>query len=128
MNDDERRLISSSRQEQRLVLTRFGDADAWGWAVRWWRSPTGTTAESDAWLDRKVNVVYRFATASYLAVASGPREPSDSCPFAPPRQAERCPFAWKAVAQAAPVCWTLRSATGGAARHFGVRSPARYAA
>ena len=30
MNDDERRLISRSRQEQRLVLTRFDDADAWG--------------------------------------------------------------------------------------------------
>ena len=34
MNDDERRLICRSRQERRLVFTRFGDADAWGGCLR----------------------------------------------------------------------------------------------
>ena len=46
MNDDERRLISSlEAQEERVVFTRFDNADAWRLA---------TTAENDAWIERKV--------------------------------------------------------------------------
>src|ERR1700738_291975 len=90
MNDDERRLISSlEAQEERLVFTRFDNPDAWrlGSAmvaaategslpvtidIRPHRQqvfpagPPGTTAENDAWIERKVNVVNRFAAASYL--------------------------------------------------------------
>jgi uncharacterized protein (UPF0303 family) len=90
MNDDERRLISSlEAQEERLVFTRFDDADAWRLGSAMVAAATerslpvtidirrhgqqlfhaarpGTTAENDAWIERKVNVVNRFAAASYL--------------------------------------------------------------
>ena len=90
MNDDERRLISSlEAQEELLVFTRFDNADAWRLGSAMVAAATerslpvtidirrhgqqlfhaarpGTTAENDAWIERKVNVVNRFAAASYL--------------------------------------------------------------
>jgi len=90
MNEDERRLISSlEAQEERLVFTRFDNMDAWRLgsamveAARERSLPVtidirrhghqlfhvalpGTTAENDSWIERKVNVVNRFAAASYL--------------------------------------------------------------
>jgi uncharacterized protein (UPF0303 family) len=90
MNDDERRLISSlEAQEQRLVFTRFDNADAWRLGSAMVAAATerslavtidirrhgqllfhaaqpGTTAENDSWIERKVNVVNRFSAASYL--------------------------------------------------------------
>jgi uncharacterized protein (UPF0303 family) len=90
MNDDERRLISSlEAQEERLVFTRFDNADAWRLGSAMVAAATerslpvtvdirrqgqqlfhaaqpGTTAENDAWIERKVNVVNRFDAASYL--------------------------------------------------------------
>ncbi len=90
MNDDERGLIASLEdQEQRLVFTRFDNADAWRLGSAMVTAATeralpvtidirrhgqqlfhaalpGTTAENDSWIERKVNVVDRFAAASYL--------------------------------------------------------------
>jgi uncharacterized protein (UPF0303 family) len=90
MNDDDRQLISSlEAQEERLVFSRFDNMDAWrlGSAMVAAASERslpvtidirrhgqqlfhvalpGTTAENDAWIERKVNVVNRFAAASYL--------------------------------------------------------------
>jgi hypothetical protein len=83
MNDDECRLISSlEAQEERLVFTRFDNADAWRLGSAMVAAATerslpvtidirrhgqqlfpsarpGTTAENDAWIERKVNVVDR---------------------------------------------------------------------
>jgi uncharacterized protein (UPF0303 family) len=83
-------LISSlEAQEERLVCTRFDNADAWRLGSVMVAAATkrslpvtidiprhgqqffhaarpGTTAENDAWIERKVNVVNRFAAASYL--------------------------------------------------------------
>jgi uncharacterized protein (UPF0303 family) len=88
MNDDERRLIFSlEAQEERLVFTRFDNANAWRLGSAMVAAATerslpvtidirrhgqqlfhaarpGTTAENDA--ERKINVVNRFAAASYL--------------------------------------------------------------
>ena len=90
MTDDEQALIASlEAQERRLVFTRFDNADAWrlgsamvaaamqrGLPVTidirrhgqqlFHVALPGTTAENDSWIERKVNVVNRFATASYL--------------------------------------------------------------
>jgi len=90
MNDDERQLISSlEAQEERLVFTRFDNLDAWRLGSAMVAAATerslpvtidirrhgqqlfhvalpGTTAENDSWIERKVNVVNRFAAASYL--------------------------------------------------------------
>lgn len=90
MNDDQQALIASlEAQEQRLVFTRFDNADAWRLGSAMVTAATerelpvtidirrhgqqlfhaalgGTTAENDAWIERKVNVVNRFAAASYL--------------------------------------------------------------
>ena len=90
MNDDLRALIASlEAQEAALVFTRFDNADAWrlGSAMAaaaaerglpvtidirrhgqqlFHAALPGTTAENDAWIDRKVNVVNRFAASSYL--------------------------------------------------------------
>ena len=90
MNDDQQALIASlEAQERRLVFTRFDNADAWrlgsamvAAAIEWALPVTidirrhgqqlfhvalpGTTAENDSWIERKVNVVNRFAAASYL--------------------------------------------------------------
>ena len=94
MNDDQRALIASlEAQEEQLVFTRFSNEDAWrlGSAMvsaaieralpvtidirrhgqqLFHVALPGTTAENDSWIDRKVNVVNRFAAASYLV---GPR-------------------------------------------------------
>jgi uncharacterized protein (UPF0303 family) len=90
VNDDLRALIAAlEAQERRLVFTRFDNADAWrlGSAMAqaaierelpvtidirrhgqqlFHAALPGTTAENDAWIERKVNVVNRFAAASYL--------------------------------------------------------------
>jgi uncharacterized protein (UPF0303 family) len=90
MNDDQQALIASlEAQEEQLVFTRFSNADAWrlgsamvaaaiGRALPvaidirrhgqllFHVALPGTTAENDSWIERKVNVVDRFAAASYL--------------------------------------------------------------
>jgi uncharacterized protein (UPF0303 family) len=90
MTDGERQLIASlEAQEQRLVFDRFDNADAWrlGSAMviaaidrslsvtidirrhghqLFHAALPGTTPENDAWIERKINVVDRFAEASYL--------------------------------------------------------------
>ena len=90
MKDDERQLIASlEAQEQRLVFDRFDNADAWrlGSAIvtaaverllpvtidirrhghqLFHAALPGTTPENDAWIERKINVVDRFAESSYL--------------------------------------------------------------
>ena len=94
MNDDQQTLIASlEAQEEQLVFTRFSNEDAWrlGSAMvaaaieralpvtidirrhgqqLFHVALPGTTAENDSWIERKVNVVNRFAAASYL---EGPR-------------------------------------------------------
>src|ERR1700761_3735908 len=88
--DTTQALISSlEAQESSLVFTRFDNADAWRLGRMMVESATerelpvtidirrhgqqlfhaalpGTTAENDSWIERKVNVVNRFAAASYL--------------------------------------------------------------
>jgi len=90
MSDDQQALIASlEAQERSLVFTRFDNADAWrlGSAMvaaamerelpvtidirrhgqqLFHVALPGTTAENDSWIERKVNVVNRFSTASYL--------------------------------------------------------------
>jgi uncharacterized protein (UPF0303 family) len=90
MNDDQQALIASlEAQEERLVFSRFSNEDAWrlGNAMAaaaieralpvtidirrhgqqlFHVALPGTTAENDSWIERKVNVVNRFAAASYL--------------------------------------------------------------
>jgi uncharacterized protein (UPF0303 family) len=89
MNDDQSLIASLEEQETRLVFTRFDNADAWrlGSAMvaaaveralpitidirrhgqqLFHAALPGTTAENDSWIERKVNVVNRFAAASYL--------------------------------------------------------------
>jgi uncharacterized protein (UPF0303 family) len=90
MNDDDQALIASlEEQERRLVFTRFDNADAWRLGSAMVQAAIeralpvtvdirrhgqqlfhvalpGTTADNDAWIERKVNVVNRFSAASYL--------------------------------------------------------------
>lgn len=89
MNDDKTLIASLEAQERTLVFTRFDNGDAWrlGSAMvaaaieralpvtidirrhgqqLFHAALPGTTAENDAWIERKVNVVNRFAAASYL--------------------------------------------------------------
>lgn len=90
MSDDTQALIASlAEQERRLLFTRFDNSDAWrlGSAMvtaamerllpvtidirrhghqLFHVALPGTTAENDSWIERKVNVVNRFAEASYL--------------------------------------------------------------
>jgi len=90
MSGDQRALITSlEAQEERLVFTRFDNEDAWrlgsamvaaaaGRALPvtidirrhgqqlFHAALPGTTAENDSWIERKANVVNRFAAASYL--------------------------------------------------------------
>jgi uncharacterized protein (UPF0303 family) len=90
VSDGLRALIASlEAQEERLVFTRFDNADAWRLGSAMVAAATdralpvtidirrhgqqlfhaampGTTAENDSWIERKVNVVNRFAAASYL--------------------------------------------------------------
>jgi uncharacterized protein (UPF0303 family) len=77
------------RDEQRLVFTRFDNADAWqlgcllvdlatgrdlpiavdirrGTQQLFHAALPGSTADNDAWIDRKVRVVQRFGASSYL--------------------------------------------------------------
>jgi uncharacterized protein (UPF0303 family) len=76
-------------QEERLVFDRFDNTDAWQLGTAMVTEATerglpitidirrnghqlfhaalpGTTPENDSWIDRKVNVVNRFAASSYL--------------------------------------------------------------
>ena len=90
MNDNDLQQITAlEAQERRLVFTRFDNADAWRLGSAMVAAATerslpltidirrhghqlfhvalpGTTPENDAWIERKVNVVNRFAEASYL--------------------------------------------------------------
>ncbi len=90
LNDDLGALIASlEAQEERLVFTRFDNADAWRLGSAMVAAATeralpvtidirrhghqlfhaalsGTTADNDVWIERKVNVVDRFGAASYL--------------------------------------------------------------
>jgi uncharacterized protein (UPF0303 family) len=90
MNDNLQALIASLEEEEsRLVFARFDNADAWRLGSAMVASAIervlpvtidirrhgqqlfhaalpGTTAENDAWIERKVNVVNRFAAGSYL--------------------------------------------------------------
>jgi uncharacterized protein (UPF0303 family) len=82
-------IASLEAQEEQLVFDRFDNADAWQLGSSMVAAATeralpitidirrhghqlfhaalpGTTAENDSWIDRKVNVVNRFAAASYL--------------------------------------------------------------
>jgi uncharacterized protein (UPF0303 family) len=90
MNDAPQDLIAAlEAQERRLVFSRFDNTDAWrlgramvaaaierqlpvtidirrGGQQLFHVALPGTTAENDSWIERKVNVVNRFAAASYL--------------------------------------------------------------
>jgi len=90
VNDEQRALIASlEAQEERLVFDRFDNTDAWRLGSAMVAAATeralpvtidirrhghqlfhaalpGTAAENDSWIERKVNVVNRFAAASYL--------------------------------------------------------------
>ncbi len=90
MSTDQEELISAlEAQEEALVFTRFDNSDAWrlGSAMvaaaaerslpvtidirrnghqLFHAALPGTTAENDSWIERKVNVVDRFAASSYL--------------------------------------------------------------
>jgi uncharacterized protein (UPF0303 family) len=90
MSEDERQLIAALEgQEKRLVFTRFDNIDAWRLGSAMVAAATqrslpvtidirrhghqlfhvalpGTTPENDSWIERKVNVVNRFAASSFL--------------------------------------------------------------
>lgn len=90
MSSDLETLIAEiEAQERELVFTRFDNADAWelGSAMvaaaaerslpvtidirrhghqLFHAALAGTTADNDAWIERKVNVVNRFGASSYL--------------------------------------------------------------
>lgn len=90
MTDGDADLVAAlEAQEQRLVFTRFDNTDAWRLGSAMVAAATerslpitidirrhgqqlfhaalpGTTADNDAWIERKVNVVNRFGAASYL--------------------------------------------------------------
>ena len=90
MTDDFRELISRlEEQEQRLTFRRFDNVDAWalgcllvdlatgrdlpvavdirrGTQQLFHAALPGSTADNDAWIERKVRVVYRYGASSYL--------------------------------------------------------------
>ncbi|GAA1655583.1 heme-degrading domain-containing protein [Actinoplanes couchii] len=90
MSDELQQLIGAvEEQERRLVFPAFTEADAWELGSLLVRLATerglpvavdirrgqqqlfhaglaGSSADNDAWIDRKVRVVYRFAASSYL--------------------------------------------------------------
>ncbi|MBO3738563.1 heme-degrading domain-containing protein [Actinoplanes flavus] len=90
MSDDLDQLIKTvEEQEQRLVFPGFTEADAWrlggllvnlaterrlpvavdirrGRQQLFHAALPGATADNDAWIERKVRVVYRFGASSYL--------------------------------------------------------------
>ncbi|GAB1691789.1 heme-degrading domain-containing protein [Krasilnikovia sp. M28-CT-15] len=89
MSDDDGELLRRLReQEERLVFTRFDNTDAWrlgcllvelatgrnlpvavdirrGTQQLFHAALPGSSADNDAWIARKVRVVYRFAESSY---------------------------------------------------------------
>lgn len=90
MSSDLETLIAEiEAQERELLFTRFDNADAWELGSAMVAAATerslpvtidirrhghqlfhaalaGTTADNDAWIERKVNVVNRFGASSYL--------------------------------------------------------------
>ena len=90
MTDDFADLIARlEEQEQRLLFPRFDNADAWalgcllvdvatgrdlpvavdirrGAQQLFHAALPGSTADNDAWIERKVRVVYRYGASSYL--------------------------------------------------------------
>lgn len=90
MSDNSAKLIAElEAQEERLVFDRFDNDDAWRLGSAMVKAATerelpitidirrhghqlfhaalpGTTPDNDEWINRKVNVVNRFAAASYL--------------------------------------------------------------
>ncbi len=90
MTDELQRLIASiEEQERRLVFTRFDNTDAWrlgsamvgaatlrGLAIAidirrnghqlFHAALPGTTADNDAWIERKVRTVNRYEASSFL--------------------------------------------------------------
>ena len=90
MNDNLGALIASlEAQEEQLIFDRFDNTDAWQLGSAMVAAATeralpvtidirrhgqqlfhaalpGTTPDNDAWIERKINVVNRFAAASYL--------------------------------------------------------------
>jgi uncharacterized protein (UPF0303 family) len=88
--EDPQKLITAvEEQENRLVFTSFTETDAWELGSLLVRLATerslpvavdirrgqqqlfhaalpGASADNDAWIDRKVRVVYRYAASSYL--------------------------------------------------------------
>ena len=90
MTGDQQELIAQlEAQEQELVFSRFDNTDAWNLGSAIVAAATerslpvtidirrhghqlfhvalaGTTADNDAWIERKVNVVNRFGASSYL--------------------------------------------------------------
>src|SRR5689334_17959919 len=90
MSDDPQTLIDEiEEQERRLVFPHFDEADAWalgsllvdlaterrlpvavdirrGEQQLFHAGLPGSSADNDAWIERKVRVVYRFAASSYL--------------------------------------------------------------
>jgi uncharacterized protein (UPF0303 family) len=90
MSDNSAKLIAElEAQEERLVFDRFDNSDAWRLGSAMVEAATerelpitidirrhghqlfhaalpGTTPDNDEWINRKVNVVNRFAAASYL--------------------------------------------------------------
>ncbi|GAA4974148.1 heme-degrading domain-containing protein [Actinoplanes utahensis] len=90
MSEDLQKLIATiEEQEQRLVFTRFTETDAWelgsllvrlaaerelpvavdirrGEQQLFHAALAGSSADNDAWIERKVRVVYRYAASSYL--------------------------------------------------------------
>ncbi|WP_328474013.1 heme-degrading domain-containing protein [Actinoplanes sp. NBC_00393] len=90
MSDDLDKLIATiEEQERRLVFPRFDETDAWALGSLLVKLATerrlpvavdirrgeqqlfhaglpGSSADNDAWIERKVRVVYRYAGSSYL--------------------------------------------------------------
>ncbi|GAA2691324.1 heme-degrading domain-containing protein [Actinoplanes palleronii] len=90
MSDEAQQLIAEIEdQEKRLVFPHFDEADAWalgsllvtlaternlpvavdirrGEQQLFHAGLAGSTADNDAWIERKVRVVYRFASSSFL--------------------------------------------------------------
>jgi len=90
MSDESQNLIEELKdQERRLVFAHFDEADAWALGCLLVNLATerrlpvavdirrgeqqlfhaglpGATADNDVWIQRKVRVVYRFASSSYL--------------------------------------------------------------
>ena len=89
MSDVEKLIATIEDQERRLIFPRFDETDAWALGSLLVRLATerglpvaidvrrgdqqlfhaglpGSTADNDAWIERKVRVVKRYAASSYL--------------------------------------------------------------